>query len=264
MAVNNEVKRVDSGTFDFPEYDIPEHLIERIKRINFNNCYHIAITGTIGAGKTTRCAYLYQLMQKAGKNTKDYPEYLAMDEAASNLLKKRIDGVISPNTFQNYVCDIWDYNLKNKTDHDICIYERAPDDCLTCFANLANKNNEISDIDLLSMFNRMKSISITGNIPSYFDQSTHLSVMEANEIENNVTDILDIIENDISNGIYKRIIGLSVPYEVSIERISIRNRNGEENYPKKLIYEYNEHYTKLYNFMIKNKRLDRFVDLGLL
>ena len=231
--------------------------------------YDLIITGTIGAGKSTLCESITYIITSLfpGLSLSTFPEFLFIDpEIAGTMLELRLSKQITVATFQSYILDNWEKALKqasNKTSFRI--FERCVDDCVICFANLANKHNEMSDQFLLSLYERMKLIDQQYNIPTYLDfddRELHFTEINSSDLNFNLLQILDIITCDLNNKVTSRIIGLSVSSFDSEQRIKQRSRDGESAYDKYIIDVHNTHYKKLFKLLAKGNRIKRFLDLG--
>lgn len=241
--------------------------LDRIKSFQgLNINYSLVITGTVGSGKSTMCESLSALFSTINIHTNNFPEFLYInDDVSGSLLSKKINGQISVITFQNFVLDNWECILKQKgINNEFNLFERCIDDSVLCFCNIANKNGEIADLELYSMYKRLRSINNIYNMPSYFDSEIHFTEIISGNLDFNVNQVLDIIESDLKNGIDKRIIGLSVSDFDSKFRIKTRGRDGENSYDDNLIKRYNKHYNKLFKILSKGKNIKRFLDMGYL
>ena len=68
-----------------------------------------------------------------------------------------------------------------------------------------------------------------------------------NKLINAVQKIIDIIIDDIKNGVKNRVFGLIVDDNEYIKRIITRGRNSEVNNKMEIYKHYNEFYSDLYN-----------------
>ena len=241
--------------------------------INALNNYSLAITGTIGAGKSTVCESLVYIFNTIFPDVHivAYPEFLFVkdSELSGNILSAKINGNISSNTLQSYILDNWNHIMKqNASLQGFRLFERCVDDCVSCFCNIENKYGNLSDAQFMSLYEELKKIDERYDIPTYFNNEdeniSHFTKLYSNDLNYNLQKIMSIISNDILNGINKRIIGLSVLPKTSKERISIRNRDGETGYSDEQLFMYSVHYEKLFDMLDKGKRINRFVDMGAL
>ena len=227
--------------------------------------YNIVITGTVGAGKSTRCEALFHIFKSCEIPVNPFPEYINSvdgEDISAKLLKKKLCGDVSPNTFQSYVLDSWEKYLVGHKKPGLNLYERCVDDSFVCFCNIENRDNKLSELQLLSLFERLQKINKTYDIPSYFDKNIHFTEIQANDLNFNIKQIVEVIISDIQAGVKKRIIGLSISDFNSKERIKRRSRDGEDNYTMEVIRLFNSHYNKLFELLSKHKNLTRLVDVG--
>lgn len=246
---------------DFQIYkSIEDKFIDLFERLNK---YSLVITGTIGSGKSTICdiisSYVMQSSQK--NNISLFPEFISKSEVGKNMLEQKLNGKISPETFQHYIADYWNDILHSK-NQNIKIFERAPDDGVICFCNIDNKTKNLPDKSFLDIYEKTISINNKYNAPSYFSNNINFSKINSLDINTNLMEIANIIDSDIKNNITCRIIGLSVSCELSMKRINNRSRNGEENYSESDIKMYVDLYENLYKKLEYNNGLKRFIDIG--
>jgi len=242
--------------------------------INKLNDYKLVITGTIGAGKSTACESVVHVLKCIIPNNElsilTYPEFLYVNnnKLSIKLLTEKINGNISPNTFQSYVLDNWWHIMKqNENQLGFKLFERCIDDCVTCFCNMENKRHKISDLQLMSLYEDLKQLVNKYDVPTYFMATpprlnSHFTKIISSDLNYNLQTIFSIISADLHNGIKNRIIGLYVDSETSKDRIIKRSRTGETGYTDDQIAEYTNHYKKLFKMLDKGERIKRFVDLG--
>ena len=147
------------------------------------------------------------------------------------------------------------------------IFERCVDDTAICFCNMENKLNRLSDVQLLSLYERVKVINSKYHVPSYCDplnDECKFAKVRSGELNDTIVEILKIVADDLKNNVKQRIIGLSVSFDVSKYRIRQRSRSGESAYTDQQINDYITHYEKLYDMLLNGKYISRFVDLGML
>lgn len=243
-------------------------LIEDEECMKNLNSYSLVIAGTVGSGKSTVCESLVYMFNKLNKNQTiiTFPEFLyTSDEVLSDkLLCGKLNGSISANTLQSFILDQWKKILKDNIDQQgFRIYERCVDDSVFCFCNMENQYKNISDIQLLGLFDELKQIDNEFNVPSYFIHNDSKFVkIDSGELNNTLKNVISIMRHDLTHNIKQRIIGLSVSFEVSKYRIKLRSRNGESCYTDQQIQNYINHYEKLFQLLINGDRIYRFVDLG--
>lgn len=236
--------------------------------------YSLVITGTIGAGKSTICESLVYILHQLFPNLDivPFPEFLftGNSELSEKMLNEKIKGNISSNTFQSYIIDSWKKIMsENETRKGFRIFERCVDDCVICFCNIENKAKKLSDSQFMALYEELKNIDKSYDIPTYFDiankqNESHFTKMYSTDLNYNLANILSIIGCDISNNIKNRIIGLSIKPKTSKERIIKRSREGESGYTDEQLQLYSTHYEKLFDFIDKGEKISRFVDLGIL
>lgn len=235
--------------------------------------YNIVITGTVGAGKSTLCESLVHVLKciNPALPVITYPEFLFIgDEGLSlKLLEKKIVGDVSMNTFQSYVLDNWEHIMtaNQQHSHGIRIFERCIDDCVMCFANIENKNANVSDIQLFSLYKKLKQLVKKFDIPTYLSckpprMNSHFTKIRSGDLNYNLQQVISIIGSDILNGVKNRIIGLSVNAETSMDRMRSRARDGESGYSTSQIEMYTNHYERLFQMLDSDERIKRFVDIG--
>lgn len=250
--------KINNDTIEmFKKYLTPENKIKL-------NRYNLVITGTVGSGKSTICESLAYIFRICDLKTNNFPEFLFIDDALSkSVLKKKINEEISTSTFQSYILDNWEKILnENQEKSGLNLFERCVDDSVICFCNIANKNDDLTEIQLLSLFERLKNINKKYSMPSYFDKNVHFTEIQSSDLNFNLTQILDIIKSDMKTNITMRIIGLSVSDYDSKARIQSRARDGEDGYSMDIIRTFNSHYKKLFKHLGKHKSFNRFVDMG--
>lgn len=210
--------------------------------------YKFAVSGPISAGKSTLLQKLYILFEKYKTKIAILPEYINSDtEIGPKFLARFINKQITNATFQNYILDVYKNTYKeiSKNDYNIMMMERVPDDSILIFANITNCNcpEDLNEQSLFALYNKMIQYNKECQFPSYMDNETKLIDFIGN-IDDIIINIIDIIADDIKNGVDKRIIGLSVNTEVCITRIKRRGREEEQNYDtaylSQIIYAYNE------------------------
>jgi len=225
--------------------------------------YNLVITGPVAVGKSTMCEIVKaELETKYNKKVIYIPEYLVKKEGP-NMLKQYLNKCISNVTFQNYILDYYEETFsKGFSEYDIVLFERLPDDNLLCFANMSNKNNEFSDLDLLNYYNRVRLVNHKYQLPSYIEGNISLTSM-LNEKDIDLSYIINIIMTDMKNNINNRVVLLSASLDTLMARVIHRGREGEENYSKDTLNVFRKHYAKLEKYLESKQNYKmRFVDLG--
>ena len=272
MSSNSQVVNAPKYTFsDLTDETLAELISPVVKAayaeadFSCNHKYNLVITGSVGSGKSTRLQSLTYLLKQNDIAHCNYPEYLrAVDPIfAGQLLNEKMQGNVSTMTLQSFVLDSWETLLKNNKDNNanINIYERCVDDSVFCFSNFAHLVGDLTDIELLSLFNRMEAINKKHNLPSFTSSDRHFTMITSDDLNNNLLQILGIILEDLKAGITNRIIGLHTTVEESMRRIAVRNRSGEDKYSEKTITKYVNHYDKLFKFMIDGGSVKSILDL---
>lgn len=227
--------------------------------------YSLCITGPIGVGKSTMLNSLKQFF--SNYNIQELPEYLGIDvKHGQTMLERKINGELSNLTFQNYVIDMYKMKLKELSDDfDIRLCERIPEDSVYCFSNLSNFDGELSDFELYVLKERFDKLKNQYNLPSYGDKQTEFAIVDACNFIESFGQIINIVSNDLEQGITKRVIGLTAPFEIVYDRIVKRARNGEEKYDKSWLKTITDFYDKLYHYIKTDRnRLNRFTCVGML
>lgn len=230
-----------------------------------NKRYDLVITGTIGSGKSTLCDIILKLVSSIDHvKVNTFPEFISFDRSFSEqMLDWKIRGNISQLTFQSYILDTWDQLLKNTdTSNTFNIYERCADDSVVCFCNIANKNDLLTDNELLVLYDRLMKLNKQYSNISFFDEDIHFIELTEQNIDSIIITVTKIICSDMANNISKRVIGLSISPEESMERIKIRARESEFGYSKSTIELYQSHYKKLFKHLSKYRCISKLLELG--
>ena len=245
-------------TFSTEKIVIDEFVEEYFKKTlvplleNMKIKYKLGIDGPISAGKSTALECFYTLGKKYGIKFAVLPEYINADPTIGSIMLERfIKKEITNATFQNYILDTYSHSysriIKENSDYNIMLMERVPDDSILIFANITNRNypEDLNEQTLFALYNKMVEYNNKCSFPSYFDNDTKF-VEFIGDIDDIMINIIDIVADDIKNGIEKRIIGLNVNTDVCVSRIKRRGRPEEQNYDKsylaQLIHAYNEIY----------------------
>lgn len=186
--------------------------------------YILSITGPIGSGKSTLIKSLKQYLSKTYKVI-TIPEYIDGDPIFGlEMLKRFINGSISSLTFQSYILDYYS-NIIKDISSEIVLIEKLPYDSVYCFGSVAVKNKQLTQQEFDVLVNKLELLKL--DLPTY---KSNLKVLNTDSLSNILNKSINIINEDLSNGITKRAIYLKCNLEVCKERIMLRNRSGEENY----------------------------------
>lgn len=244
--------------------NIPSELvIDIIKRIdlsgfidiasNQNISYNIIITGSVGVGKSTVSQILYEILKDVFDNIQIYPEYIKHEfnnvPLGNLMLDARINNVISAETFQHFVLDIWDNQLKQKQfkkGNSINILERLPEDAVSCFTKEAYDDGEISELAWNNINQKLININEKYNVPKNSDCEFKL-VDNNNELSTTIQTIINTIIDDVKNGIKNRVFGLIINKDEYRKRIVRRGRQSEINNDTSIYDRYNDYYSNLYD-----------------
>ena len=231
--------------------------IEKIKK-----CVKIVLAGGVAVGKSS---IIYNLTNYLTNNNIKYiliPEYIDVLDNALDMLNKYLKGEITVFTFQNYVIDYYDYYLSNLqlNGDEILIFERGIDDAITCFSNLDYSKGKLTTEDFCKLYEKVKRYDEIYNMPSYFLNDNKIFIpIKTVEASRDGNIIGSIIKNRFDNNI---VIGLYNSDKTCYERMITRNRPGEkEAYTLEVISKFNYTYSKLYQMLMKNNKLD-FISLG--
>lgn len=190
--------------------------------------YILSITGPIGSGKSTLIKSLKQYLSKTYKVI-TIPEYIDGDPIFGlEMLKRFINGSISSLTFQSYILDYYNNIIKDilkDISSEIVLIEKLPYDSVYCFGSVAVKNKQLTQQEFDVLVNKLELLKL--DLPTY---KSNLKVLNTDSLSNILNKSIDIINEDLNNGITKRAIYLKCNLEVCKERIMLRNRSGEDNY----------------------------------
>lgn len=186
--------------------------------------YILSITGPIGSGKSTLIKSLKQYLSKTYKVI-TIPEYIDGDPIFGlEMLKRFINGSISSLTFQSYILDYYSNILKDISS-EIVLIEKLPYDSVYCFGSVAVKNKQLTQQEFDVLVNKLELLKL--DLPTY---KSNLKVLNTDSLSNILNKSINIINEDLNNGITKRAIYLKCNLEVCKERIMLRNRSGEDKY----------------------------------
>ena len=222
-----------------------------------NLTYNIVITGTIAAGKSTKCDLFRELMLVVDKNLEHsclYPEYLMHSDIGNIMLQKLHDGTISNITFQHYIMDEFNNILAKRPPRNINLFERCPDDATFIFCR-GMDNDQLTPI-----FKRSAAIAKRFNIPRFIESIPPYFFTKMENYSNSVFDtMLDTMEKDVQTmvkynlKIMHRIFGLVVSPEESYARLRARNRAAENDCDIAFMKVCYNNYNELYNYLDEHK-----------
>ena len=236
--------------------------------------YNLIITGSIGMGKSTLLESIHNCLNYNNINHYSFPEFVMTNYSNINisetLLEMKLKGILSGITTQNYILDIWEYNLnkyemyKNKISrNNIVLWDRTPEDVGIFTKALINyekyKNiklnnhainsdeNEFNTQCYNNIIERSDKIMEKYNIKKYSiednNKPCYVSMIRGN-IELMLISVLNIIKDDIEKNLCNnRIIHLKTDRLDQHKNIQNRNRGGEDNYYDKPLIDSDNEYT---------------------
>ena len=236
--------------------------------------YNLIITGSIGMGKSTLLESIHNCLNYNNINHYSFPEFVMTNYSNINisetLLEMKLKGILSGITTQNYILDIWEYNLnkyemyKNKISrNNIVLWDRTPEDVGIFTKALINyekyKNiklnnhainsdeNEFNTQCYNNIIDRSDKIMEKYNIKKYSiednNKPCYVSMIRSN-IELMLISVLNIIKDDIEKNLTNnRIIHLKTDRLDQHKNIQNRNRGGEDNYYDKPLIDSDNEYT---------------------
>lgn len=236
--------------------------------------YNLIITGSIGMGKSTLLESIHNCLNYNNINHYSFPEFVMTNYSNINisetLLEMKLKGILSGITTQNYILDIWEYNLKkyeiykNKISrNNIVLWDRTPEDVGIFTKALINyekyKNiklnnhainsdeNEFNTQCYNNIIERSNKIMEKYNIKKYSiednNKPCYVSMIRGN-IELMLISVLNIIKDDIEKNLCNnRIIHLKTDRLDQHKNIQNRNRGGEDNYYDKPLIDSDNEYT---------------------
>lgn len=236
--------------------------------------YNLIITGSIGMGKSTLLESIHNCLNYNNINHYSFPEFVMTNYSNINisetLLEMKLKGILSGITTQNYILDIWEYNLKkyemykNKISrNNIVLWDRTPEDVGIFTKALINyekyKNiklnnhainsdeNEFNTQCYNNIIERSDKIMEKYNIKKYSlednNKPCYVSMIRGN-IELMLISVLNIIKDDIEKNLCNnRIIHLKTDRLDQHKNIQNRNRGGENNYYDKPLIDSDNEYT---------------------
>lgn len=236
--------------------------------------YNLIITGSIGMGKSTLLESIHNCLNYNNINHYSFPEFVMTNYSNINisetLLEMKLKGILSGITTQNYILDIWEYNLKkyemykNKISrNNIVLWDRTPEDVGIFTKALINyekyKNiklnnhainsdeNEFNTQCYNNIIERSDKIMEKYNIKKYSiednNKPCYVSMIRGN-IDLMLLSVLNIIKDDIEKNLCNnRIIHLKTDRLDQHKNIQNRNRGGEDNYYDKPLIDSDNEYT---------------------
>lgn len=236
--------------------------------------YNLIITGSIGMGKSTLLESIHNCLNYNNINHYSFPEFIMTNYSNINisetLLEMKLKGILSGITTQNYILDIWEYNLnkyemyKNKISrNNIVLWDRTPEDVGIFTKALINyekyKNiklnnhainsdeNEFNTQCYNNIIDRSDKIMEKYNIKKYSiednNKPCYVSMIRGN-IDLMLISVLNIIKDDIEKNLCNnRIIHLKTDRLDQHKNIQNRNRGGEDNYYDKPLIDSDNEYT---------------------
>ena len=236
--------------------------------------YNLIITGSIGMGKSTLLESIHNCLNYNNINHYSFPEFVMTNYSNINisetLLEMKLKGILSGITTQNYILDIWEYNLnkyemyKNKISrNNIVLWDRTPEDVGIFTKALINyekyKNiklnnhainsdeNEFNTQCYNNIIDRSDKIMEKYNIKKYSiednNKPCYVSMIRGN-IDLMLISVLNIIKDDIEKNLTNnRIIHLKTDRLDQYKNIQNRNRGGEDNYYDKPLINNDNEYT---------------------
>ena len=236
--------------------------------------YNLIITGSIGMGKSTLLESIHNCLNYNNINHYSFPEFVMTNYSNINisetLLEMKLKGILSGITTQNYILDIWEYNLKkyemykNKISrNNIVLWDRTPEDVGIFTKALINyekyKNiklnnhainsdeNEFNTQRYNNIIDRSDKIMEKYNIKKYSiednNKPCYVSMIRGN-IDLMLISVLNIIKDDIEKNLCNnRIIHLKTDRLDQHKNIQNRNRGGEDNYYDKPLIDNDNEYT---------------------
>ena len=236
--------------------------------------YNLIITGSIGIGKSTLLESIHNCLNYNNINHYSFPEFVMTNYSNINisetLLEMKLKEILSGITTQNYILDIWEYNLnkyemyKNKVSkNNIVLWDRTPEDVGIFTKALINyekyKNiklnnhainsdeNEFNTQCYNNIIDRSDKIMKKYNIKKYSlednNKPCYVSMIRGN-IELMLISVLNIIKDDIEKNLCNnRIIHLKTDRLDQHKNIQNRNRGGEDNYYDKPLIDSDNEYT---------------------
>ena len=220
----------------------------------------LIITGGVGVGKTTMITNICKALNEQHIRYRLIPEFIDGDENGYTMLNSFINHKITAYEFQKYILSYFDIYL-SKIDFDntdVLVFERLPDDSITCFVNIDVKHNLITQEEFKELHNICNYINKKYKLPSYFIENNNCDIIfcKTDDINKNTKFIL----NEFNKAINKNrnlLVGLYNTNEECLKRVHIRNRESEVNtYNIDTIDVFNKHYLRIYEILKQNRCLE--------
>lgn len=223
---------------------------------DLQECLKVVITGGVGVGKTTLINRIYETNKYY--NIIRIPEYIVGHKLGMRYLSDYLNKKISAYSFQHFILQYFDefipkiFNEKYEASKkNVLLFERVPDDTITCFVNNQYKNNLLTHDEFYKLFSYSIEINKKYNLPTYFDYLNNFILLKSDDVAYN-TDIVLNRFNDLSN----LLVGLYNTPKICYNRMLQRGREAEkDNYTIQDIESFNNSYNKLYEMFMNGKRL---------
>jgi hypothetical protein len=111
----------------------------------------------------------------------------------------------------------------------------------------------MNEQSLFALYNKMIDYDKRYGFPSYLDHNTKYITYFGN-IDDVIINAIDIIADDIKNGVKSRIIGLKADEKISISRIKKRGRAEEMNYDINYLKQISHAYNEIFKIKDLNKK----------
>lgn len=210
----------NQGNFSEEQIIIPENCQEYFDKnirpfANMQNQYSIALTGQIGVGKSTLCQALKILFDEAQFKLNPIREYINYDADGPAMLRKFLNGTMTNPTFQNYIMDVYQIQCKQMSDWNVRVIERPVVDSVACFGVLSHvQQKDFTTLQLNALFDRCLICCESFDLPEYDgNRETKFKKVLSIDFEKALMEILEIVYNDLTLEISKRMIGLDITSE---------------------------------------------------
>lgn len=189
---------------------------------------HIIINGSVAVGKS----HIQKVIAYSFHNPRIYHEFIEGDSTALEILRRRFAGEISALTFQNFILDKWERELKTSPG-EVNIYERLPDDAVEVFAVSSLPEDEYA-------IQTKRLESFRSRLPSYKDMTMEncLWIRYDNKFTNSLQPLIDLITKSD-----KEYIVIEVLSSTAYANYRLRNRK-EEFYTSEDLEKMYENYGK--------------------